>query len=125
MYSIDESQDTAIDLIINCCKDDLDMNLTDDNGETTGYFARAVRLSNNKLCEGSPVTWDMVKNEGWLSKSGSKWKTMPDLMFHYRAATFFVREHCPDLLCGLQTAEEVQDVKGWEQPKETTVISFD
>ena len=35
MYSIDESQDTATDLIISCYKDDLDMNLADNNGENT------------------------------------------------------------------------------------------
>ena len=98
--------------------------LTNEDGSLNGYYAQATRLSNNKLCTGSPVTWDMVKNEGWFSKSGSKWKTMPDLMFHYRAAAFFVREHCPDLLCGLQTAEEVQDVKGYEQPKETVTITI-
>ena len=99
--------------------------LTNEDGSLKGYFAQATRLSNGKLCQGSPVDWDMVKKEGWYDKSGSKWKTMPDLMFHYRAAAFFVREHCPDLLCGLQTAEEVQDVKGWEKQKETTVITFD
>lgn len=98
--------------------------LTNEDGSLNGYYAQATRLANNKLCVGSPVTWDMVKNEGWLNKSGSKWKTMPDLMFHYRAAAFFVREHCPDLLCGLQTAEEVQDVKGYEQTKETVTISI-
>lgn len=99
--------------------------LEEENGDLKGYYARATRLATGKLCEGSPVTWDMVREEGWLSKSGSKWKTMPDLMFHYRAAAFFVREHCPDLLCGLQTAEEVQDVKGWEKEKEKVVVTFD
>ena len=98
--------------------------LTNEDGSLKGYYAQATRLADGKLCVGSPVDWDMVKNEGWLSKSGSKWKTMPDLMFHYRAAAFFVREHCPDLLCGLQTAEEVQDVKGYEQPKETVTITI-
>ena len=99
--------------------------LTNEDGSTKGYFARATRLSDGKVCDGPPVDWDMVKGEGWLSKPGSKWKTMPELMFRYRAAAFFVRTHCPDLLCGLQTAEEVQDVKGYEQPKETTVITLD
>ena len=98
--------------------------LTNEDGSLKGYYAQATRLATGKLCTGSPVTWDMVKGEGWYSKSGSKWKTMPDLMFHYRAAAFFVREHCPDLLCGLQTAEEVQDVKGYEQPKETVTITI-
>ena len=101
--------------------------LVDDKGETRGYYCKATRLADNILCEGTAVTWDMVKGEDWYSKSGSKWKTMPDLMFHYRAAAFFVREHCPEVLCGLQTAEEVQDVKGYDSPdrKEKVVISLD
>ena len=98
--------------------------LVDDNGKVDGYFCRATRVSDGKICEGSPVTWSMVKGEGWDSKSGSKWKTMPDLMFHYRAAAFFVREHCPDLLCGLQTSEEVQDVKGYVKEQDTVRISL-
>lgn len=99
--------------------------LVDEKNETQGYYAKAIRLSDNTLCEGSPVTWDMVKGEDWYNKNGSKWKTMPDLMFHYRAAAFFVREHCPEVLCGLQTVEEVQDVKGYEGQKEKQVITFD
>lgn len=35
MYSIDENQDTATDLIISRFKNNLDMNLTDYNGENT------------------------------------------------------------------------------------------
>ena len=43
MYSIDESNDTATDLIISCSRDDLDMNLTDFSGENTLFH-----LVNNK-----------------------------------------------------------------------------
>jgi len=100
--------------------------LVDDKGETRGYYCKATRLVDNIVCEGTAVTWEMVKGEDWLNKSGSKWKTMPDLMFHYRAAAFFVREFCPEVLCGLQTAEEVQDVKGYDSDqKEKVVISLD
>lgn len=98
--------------------------LLDGDGKIDGYFCRATRLADGKICEGSPVTWKMVKGESWDSKSGSKWKTMPDLMFHYRAAAFFVREHCPDLLCGLQTSDEVQDVKGYVKEQDTVRISL-
>ena len=98
--------------------------LLDDAGNLKGYYAKATRLDSGVVCEGPPVTWDMVKAEGWYDKNGSKWKTMPELMFHYRSAAFFARAYCPDVLNGLQTAEEVQDVKGYET-KETTVISFD
>ena len=100
--------------------------LLEEDGKTLrGYYAQAVRLATGKLCVASPVTWEMVKKEGWDKKSGSKWLSMPDLMFHYRAAAFFVREFCPEVLCGLQTAEEVQDVKGYEKPKQTEVITVD
>ena len=59
---------------------------------------------------GTWITWDMVKAEGWLSKPGSKWKTMPDQMFKYRAASFWQRTYAPEISMGLQTAEEVEDV---------------
>ena len=97
----------------------------EDTGELIGYYAKATRISDGEICEGPPVTWDMVKAEDWYNKSGSKWKTMPDLMFHYRAAAFFVRTFCPEVLSGLQTIEEVQDVKGYEEQKEKQVITFD
>ena len=56
------------------------------------------------------VDWRMVKAEGWDSKNGSKWKTMPEVMFHYRAAAFWVRIFAPDCALGMQTAEEIIDV---------------
>lgn len=77
-------------------------------------YCQATRLSDNKLCVGPAVTWDMVKAEGWLDKSGSKWKTMPEVMFRYRAASFFAKSFCPELLMGVQTADEVRDVNGYD-----------
>lgn len=62
------------------------------------------------LVEGAWITWDMVKGEGWSEKSGSKWKTMPEQMFMYRAAAFFHRAHCPEAGLGLPTVEEVEDI---------------
>ena len=35
---------------------------------------------------------------------------MPELMLRYRAAAFFGRLYAPEILMGMQTAEEVQDV---------------
>lgn len=95
--------------------------LVDDNEKLLGYYAQATRLSDGKLCEGAAVTWDTVKGEGWLDKSGSKWKTMPDLMFRYRCAAFFARTFCPDVLNGLQTADEVRDVHGYGDDNVVTV----
>ena len=48
MYSIDKSQDTATDFIISCCKEDLDMNLKDDNGENTLFHLVNNETFSNK-----------------------------------------------------------------------------
>ena len=60
--------------------------------------------------EGPEVTLVMAKAEGWLDRDGSKWRTMPDLMLRYRAAAFFGRLYAPEMLLGMQTAEEAGDI---------------
>lgn len=59
---------------------------------------------------GPKITMAMAQAEGWLGKSGSKWKTMPSLMIRYRAAAFFGRLYAPEIMMGMQTMEEIQDV---------------
>ena len=51
----------------------------------------------------------IAKDEGWLGKNGSKWKTMPQLMLRYRAASFFSSLNCPELTMGIYTKEEIED----------------
>lgn len=63
-------------------------------------------------CVGAWITWAMVKAEGWHSKNGSKWKTMPEQMFMYRAATFWARVYAPEVSMGIHTADEVEDIVG-------------
>ena len=88
-----------------------------------GCTAQAVRRVNGSLCQSDTITMQMAKDEGWIDKSGSKWKTMPRQMMMYRAASFFARANCPEVLLGIQTVEEIQDVNGYEpQEKQTTTI---
>lgn len=89
-------------------------------GENYGYIAWLLDKKGDRL-EGVKVTWAMVKAEGWLSKDGSKWKTMPELMFQYRAAAFFGRLHTPEILMGMQTAEEIIDISHTEEKQVITV----
>lgn len=91
---------------------------------TEGCFARATRLSTGASCTSDTISMHMAQDEGWLQKTGSKWKTMPRQMMMYRAASFFARAHCPEVLLGIQTTEEVQDVRGYEPeaPQTTTVL---
>lgn len=53
---------------------------------------------------GPKITMNMANDEGWTSKNGSKWKTMPDVMIQYRAASFFGRMNCPDMITFGRTA---------------------
>jgi hypothetical protein len=66
----------------------------------------------------------MASAEGWLNKPGSKWKTMPGQMMRYRAATFFARAYCPDILLGYRTKDEVQDISGYEEDGKQTVVTL-
>lgn len=72
-------------------------------------YAVATR-HNGKELRGTTVSMELAKAEGWLDKNGSKWKTMPEQMLMYRAATFFCRVFCPEVLAGVQTADEIVDI---------------
>lgn len=73
---------------------------------------------NDNFCEGTRVTIRMAKQEGWFSKTGSKWQTIPDLMLQYRAFAFFARIHCPDKLLGIHDEFENVDISKIEQRAE-------
>jgi hypothetical protein len=70
--------------------------------------------------EGPRVSIQMAKEEGWYGKPGSKWKTMPEVMLRYRAASFFSRAYCPDLVGGFHTTEEIQESQESVEPIGTT-----
>jgi hypothetical protein len=75
-----------------------------------GCVAYCTETATGDVIEGTKVTWGMANAEGWVSKSGSKWKTMPEQMFRYRAATFLIRSTAPEIGMGLLTKEELEDV---------------
>lgn len=80
-------------------------------GDSLACYCAATELATGKELKGPTVTMAMAKREGWATKSGSKWQTMPELMIRYRAAAFWGRLFIPDLLVGIQTQEEVLDVE--------------
>lgn len=72
--------------------------------------AWVIEKATGERLESAPVSLEMAVKEGWYSKAGSKWQTMPDLMLRYRAASFFSRQYCPEVTMGLKTAEEERDI---------------
>jgi hypothetical protein len=88
-------------------------------GDSLSCFAYATEIATGKELRGPAVTMAMAKREGWATKSGSKWQTMPDLMIRYRAAAFWGRLYVPEFLVGMKTQEEVveiEEVQVTEQP---------
>ena len=83
---------------------------TGEKGKPTwGCIAYATELATGEIVEGCEVTLAMAKAEGWSTKNGSKWLTMPQQMLMYRSATFFIRTTAPEIGMGLQTREELED----------------
>ena len=64
---------------------------------------------NGRKVTGPVIDMDMAKAEGWTNKNGSKWKTMPQVMLRYRAASFFSRMNCPEISMGIYTTDEIID----------------
>ncbi len=77
-----------------------------------GCQAYAEDLRTKAQCDGPWITLGLAKAEGWLSKSGSKWKTMPEKMFMYRAGAWWTDIYCPEFGMGMGTAEEAIDTYG-------------
>lgn len=82
-------------------------------GDDRGCYAWTTARGDAKgeRLSGTRVTIGMAKAEGWTTRKGSKWITMPDLMLQYRAATFFGRMYAPDVLMGMRPADEHQDIE--------------
>lgn len=78
--------------------------------DSFGCVAWAKDKKDGEVLEAPEVTIGMAKKEGWFTKNGSKWQSMPELMLRYRSATLFARTYAPELTMGIQTEEEVIDV---------------
>jgi hypothetical protein len=81
-----------------------------------GCVAFARDRETGDICEGAEITIGLAKAEGWSTKAGSKWLTMPQQMLMYRSAAFWVRVYAPELSMGMHAAEEVLDTVGVTVP---------
>lgn len=85
--------------------------------------AFTTEKATGKRLESPLISIQMAIDEGWLTKKGSKWQTMPELMLRYRCASFFGRLYAPELLMGLPSAEEAEDIPATQQPDGTYVVN--
>lgn len=76
-----------------------------------GCIAVATELATGEILEGTEITIEMADAEGWSTKNGSKWRTMPQQMLAYRAASFWTRLYCPEVSMGLHTTDEREEIE--------------
>ena len=79
------------------------------------YSCQCWTEKNGRKVTGITVDMNMVAAEGWLQKNGSKWKTMPQVMLRYRAASFFARMNCPELTLGYYTKDEAYEIADYQE----------
>ena len=112
------SGQACIALINGCGKFDHDLHFTfvgDPGTLTHGCFAHTHKDGHE--IRSTTITMKMAADEGWSKKAGSKWLTMPEQMMMYRAAAFFARVYCPNVLMGFSTVDEAEDIAPAEKPK--------
>lgn len=72
--------------------------------------AYTTAKGSKEILESSPVSIRLAIQEGWYTKNGSKWQTMPRQMLMYRAASWWTSAYAPELSMGMRTVEEQQDI---------------
>lgn len=90
----------------------------DNEDAPTSCYAVATDKASGQELKGEKITLEMAKKEGWSTKNGSKWLTMPGQMLRYRAASFWSRAYASDLSLGFYTQDEVRDFA--EPPRNVT-----
>ena len=74
-----------------------------------GCIAYFTDKETKETIEGPEVTMAMAKGLGWTKNP--HWAHGCEYMLRYRAESFLVKTTAPELMCGLQTREEREDVE--------------
>ena len=87
------------------------------------YRVRAWSTIDGERINGTWVSMKMAHLEGWTKNK--KYQSMPQHMLRFRAATFMVRELAPGVLFGMQTRDELIDVRYSNAPDGTSIAELD
>ncbi len=76
-------------------------------GDDYGCTAFGIHKGDGKRRE-LRVDIALAKSEGWWSRN-KKWQSITDQMLRYRSGAWLGKAICPEVLMGMQTADEVED----------------
>ena len=82
-------------------------------GKLPNYYATAsfTELASGRSFSSPRIDVRFAEKNGWVEKMGSKWRSMPELMVRYRSAAILIRTTCPELVMGLEWAEDLEDAR--------------
>lgn len=89
-----------------------------DNIECVAY---TTAKGSDEVLEGTPVDLKLAIQEGWYTKSGSKWQTMARQMLSYRAASWWTSLYAPEISMGMRTEYEEEDIHHVEEAQYTEI----
>lgn len=77
------------------------------------YWAKAsfTELASGEVFTSPKVDMVFADKNGWVQKSGSKWQTMPEIMCRYRSASILIKSVCPEIVMGMEWADDLQDAR--------------
>jgi hypothetical protein len=78
---------------------------TGDNLRVTAYYN--LKKTNDEIS--FTIGMKEAIAEGWTKNP--KYRSLPELMLCYRAATLLLRTHAPEVLNGMHTVEELEDIR--------------
>lgn len=93
---------------------------TEGKGDSLAVTCYATVKATGKVVE-RRVDMAMAKAAGWTTNK--KYSEIPEQMLSYRAACFLVRLYCPEVLLGMQSEDELIDVRGARGLPEETAPS--
>ena len=90
------------------------------------YYAIAefTEKATGETLKSTRVDMRVAAANGWLTKEGSKWQTMPAQMCRYRSASWLIKAYAPELAMGLSFVDEVEDFDAVE-PYPSVLVAKD
>jgi hypothetical protein len=98
---------------------------TENNDDWACRVVTHERRDGGELLHGPWISIAMAKREGWYSRNGSKWQTMPEVMLRWRAVSFFGRLYAAHILAGMPSADELEDALGVQTAPAAGPVTFD
>lgn len=93
------------------------------------YYATAFfkSVETGEILKSTRVDVRLALTNGWLSKDGSKWQTIPAQMCRYRSAAFLIRSYAPEIAMGLPFSDELEDINAPQPaaPVQVTTVTMD